>query len=210
MMASTATPFHLPNPTATNNNGPAQASATSWTKPLLNPPSPQLYAPEVRPNTDRGPTARKRREKKNEKTLWEKIARERIVMKGTARGRDERLPAEDLSVEELGVKERRARVLCATCTCGARQDHARWLLATFRFGSTSNVATDCAERHENERSATVEGGKQVWSCGKESTQDAVLQGKRHRLPSWQGGRGVGGAGQGIAGLTGYGRGRKFG
>ena len=75
------------------------------------------------------------------------------------------------------MKERRARVLCAICTCGARQDHGRWLLATFRFGSTSNVTTDCAERQENERFATVEGGKRVWSCGKESTQDAVLQGK---------------------------------
>ena len=183
----------------------------------LNPPSPTAVCPrgkaQHRPRTN----SRKKARKKNEKTLWEKIARERIVMKGTARGRDERLPAEDLYVEELGVKERRARVLCATCTRGARQDHGRWFLATFRFGSTSK----CRHRlRGTSRKRTVcnsggrEAGVELWEGihpgRRESTQDAVLQGKQQWLPSWQGGRGVGGAGQGIAGLTGYGRGRKFG
>ena len=175
----------------------------------LNPPSPQPYAPEVRPNIDRGPTAGKKREKKMRKH-WGKNARERIVMKGTARGRDERLRAEDLYVEELGVKERRARVLCDLYLWGAPRP---WKMALgnipfwqheqchHRLRGASRKRTVC-------NSGGREAGVELWE-GIHPRRRAARQ-MRHRLPSWQGGRGVGGAGQGIAGLTGFGRGREFG
>jgi len=159
---------------------PAQASATSWTKPLTH------LAPAVCPRgkAQHRPRTNSRKKREKMRKHWEKNARERIVMKGTARGRDERLRAEDLYVEELGVKERRARVLCATCTCG-RAKTWKMALGNIPFGSTSNVTTDCAERQETNglQQWREEAGVELWE-GIHPRRRAARQ-RRHRLPSWQ-------------------------